>query len=149
MQAQRSGYHLRADEGVAVLVPADPRAELEDTTQLRSILRELACQLVLELSVRFEGRRDERVLEEQQCPLYLLNDLRATDSQLIGLPQNGDLLCKVLLQASLLLPREGRRLHGLEHLPDPHVLASDAPPHRLRRMCRHHEAHGHTVEHAL
>jgi hypothetical protein len=43
VETERGGYHLRLDERIAVLVPADARAEFEDATQPRSILWELAC----------------------------------------------------------------------------------------------------------
>src|SRR3712207_607687 len=97
---------LRLHERVAILIPTDPGAELEDPPELRSISREPAGKLILELPIHVQGGRDQRVLEIEQCALYLVGDLRATSPVLVCLPENRDFLGQVLLQAPPFLPSE-------------------------------------------
>jgi hypothetical protein len=104
VEAQGDRDHLGPDERVAVLVPADPRTELQDPSQARCAPRKLALELILKLPVRLEGRRDQGVLEKVQGALYLLLDLGASRPELVGLPQDGDLLGQLLFQSPPLLP---------------------------------------------
>src|SRR3712207_8690350 len=136
VQPERLVDHRRLDEGVAVLVPADPGAEFEHAPYpWRSFVIERG-QLILEIPVRFEGRGDERVFEEEQRTLYLLGHLRPPHPQLVRLPEDRALLGNVLLDPAPLPRGKRRRLEAGEHLADALVLAPNAPAHRLRRMRR-------------
>lgn len=138
MQAEGGVYHRGFDELVAVLIPTDPRAEFEHVPQARCLLGKQYRQFVLELPVRFERSGDEGMLEEKQGPLYLLDYLRAADSQRVRLPEDCDLLGKALLQSPSLPPGKRRRLKARQRLPDALVLATDAPACGLHRASSGH-----------
>jgi hypothetical protein len=138
VQAEGGVYHRGFDELVAVLIPTDPRAEFEHVPQARCLLGKQYRQFVLELPVRFERSGDEGMLEEKQGPLYLLDYLRAADSQRVRLPEDCDLLGKALLQSPSLPPGKRRRLKARQRLPDALVLATDAPACGLHRASSGH-----------
>ena len=58
MQLKGRVQRLWLYERVAVLIPTDPRAELESAPESEAFLRELPSKLVFEVSVYVESRGD-------------------------------------------------------------------------------------------
>jgi hypothetical protein len=102
VQAEGCVQGLWFHERVAVLISADPGAELQDAPQRKAVLGKLAGELVFEVSVHVEGRGDQGPLEEEQGPLYLVFDRGPLDAQLVSLPQDGYLLGEGLLRLETL-----------------------------------------------
>src|SRR5207247_1751246 len=119
---QRATGHVVRDEGIAVAIPADPGAELEEgrhgERRVRIGPRQRTLQLVPQL-----GHDVEQVLgDEVQPPGELLLHRRLLEAQLAGEPQQLDLRAEVVDQGAALAGHELGRRAGVELLAPQHAL---------------------------
>jgi hypothetical protein len=81
----------------------------------------------------------EALLEEPEPLADLVDDARALRADLVGLPEQRDLLPEAALEPQTLARREARVVERRHELGERAVLLEDRPRQRLRRMRRQDE----------
>jgi hypothetical protein len=127
---KRLADRLGAGRGIAVEVATDPAPERERRRRARHTLAVLGEQQL--------GRVDQAVLEEPEPVAQLVGRAGPAVPNLVGLPEDRDLLAELVLHAGALRLGLGRVERG-QQSSDAHVGEQDRPARRLRRMGGEHE----------
>jgi hypothetical protein len=86
------------------------------------------------------------VVEEPEGVADLVRDARACVANLVGLPEDRDLLGEAVLQLGLLGRGQSWIVQQHEQLADAHVREQDRPARRLSRMGGQHQLERHVRE---
>src|SRR5262249_38977323 len=99
---QRGARHRCRDEGIAVAIAADPRAELEEGWNVEACTGIRLRKRTLKSAKHLRRHLEQRLVEEMQAPLHLLLRRRLLQMQLAGHPYELNLVAKLIDERSAL-----------------------------------------------
>ncbi len=149
LHPQRALQHLGGDEGVAVPIPADPAAQLQEGRQLRVAPGGIPGQPVLQIRVEGRDFAQEGALEVGEGAGHLVRDRGPVGAQHPGLPEQQHLPLQVLAAQGGLPGRGGGAVALLQQVGDLHLRVQDALALHLGGVGREHRAHLGALEEGL
>ena len=141
LHLQGAGQHLGGDEGVAVPVPADPAAQLQEGRQLRIPPGRIQAQAILQVGIEGRDFAQKGALEVGQGAGHLVRHGGPVGAQHAGLPEQQHLALQVLVPQGILPGRGHHAVALFQQAGDLHLGVQDALALDLGGVGREHRAH--------